>query len=173
MSAAPDVLSTRTCGTCSLCCKVFPVPEFSKPAGRWCAKVEQGKGCSIYAERPQTCRDFYCQWRYSDDLGPEWKPEVSRFVLSIYPGTNSLAVAVDPGMPMAWQQEPYLSSLRMWSEAALEQGDQVLVFIGAKVIAVLPDRAIDLGEMKSGDRIITLKGAKGYDVRLQSGGGGG
>ena len=164
------ILPTRSCGTCSLCCKVFPVPEFSKPAGRWCTKVVQGKGCSIYADRPQTCRDFYCQWRYSDDLGPEWKPEVSRFVLSIYPGTNSLAVAVDPGMPMAWQQEPYLSSLRLWSEAALEQGDQVLVFIGAKVIAVLPDRAIDLGEMKSGDRIVTLKGAKGYDVRLQTGG---
>ena len=93
-------------------------------------------------------------------------------MLSIYPGTNSLVAAVDPGTPTAWQQEPYLSSLRRWSEAALVQGDQVLVFIGTKVIAVMPDRAIDLGEIKPGDRIVTLRGAGGYDVKLRHGAGG-
>ena len=169
---ADEILSSRACGTCTLCCKVFPVAELAKPAGRWCQHVRQGQGCSIYVDRPQTCRDFYCQWRFSDDLGPEWKPEVARFVLSIYPGTNSLSVAVDPGTPAAWQQEPYLSNLRQWSEVALAEGEQVLVFIGAKVIAVLPDRAIDLGEMKPGDSVVTLKGPEGYTVRLKREAGG-
>ena len=123
---ADEILSSRACGTCTLCCKVFPVAELAKPAGRWCQHVRQGQGCSIYVDRPQTCRDFYCQWRFSDDLGPEWKPEVARFVLSIYPGTNSLSVAVDPGTPAAWQQEPYLSNLRQWSEVALAEGEQVI-----------------------------------------------
>lgn len=163
------ILETRACGTCTLCCKVFPVPELAKPAGRWCAHVRQGAGCTIYADRPMTCCEFYCQWRYSDDLGPEWKPEISRFVLSIYPGTDSLAVAVDPGSPSAWRSETYLPSLRRWADAALSEGNQVLVFVGARAIAVLPDREVDLGEIRPGDSIVTLKTRDGYEVERRPG----
>lgn len=157
----------KTCGTCTLCCKIFPVPELGKPAGKWCQHIVQGKGCGIHATRPQVCRDFFCQWIYSPDLGAEWKPEVCRFVMSVYPGTNSLNVSADPGYPNAWREEKYLTRLRIWAKVALEQGDQVLVFNGPRVTAILPDREKDLGEIRPGDRIVSLKSNIGtFDVRL-------
>lgn len=170
MSAAAEpgdgpVLAGRICGTCTLCCKVFPVAELAKPAGRWCVNVKQGQGCAIYAERPGSCRDFFCQWRYSADLGPEWKPEIARFVLSIYPGSNALAVSVDPGSPTAWRAEPYLSSLKRWAGAALAEGNPVLVFTGERATAILPDREIELGVLAPGDRVSVLRGPSGFDVR--------
>jgi len=158
---------TRSCGTCTLCCKIFSVPDLGKPAGKWCKHIVQGKGCGIHETRPQVCRAFFCQWIYNADLGPEWKPEVSRFVLSIYPGTNSLTVSADPGFPNAWREEKYLRQFRLWAAAALEQGDQVLVFSGARITAILPDREVDLGEIRPGDRIVSLKNGRGqFDVRL-------
>lgn len=157
----------RDCGSCTLCCKLFPVPELQKPAGRWCQHIAQGRGCGIHAIRPQVCRAFFCQWIYNTDLGPEWKPETCKFVLSIYPGSNSLVVTVDPAQPRSFARDPYLPMLRRWAGAALEQGDQVLVFNGDRATAILPDREVDLGRIAPGDRIATLKGPAGFDVRVR------
>jgi hypothetical protein len=167
MTAADGIPAGRDCGSCTLCCKLFPVPELDKPAGRWCRHIAQGRGCGIHATRPQVCRDFFCQWIYNPALGPEWKPERARFVLSIYPGSNTLLVSADPGAPAAWRGPLYLPSLRRWAEAALAQGDQVLVFTGNRAVAVLPDREAELGEIGPGDRIVSLKAPGGYDVLVE------
>jgi hypothetical protein len=73
----------RTCGTCTLCCKIYAIRELNKPAGRWCVHAERDRGCKIYNERPDTCRGFYCMWRVDATLGPEWKPETAHFVVSL------------------------------------------------------------------------------------------
>jgi hypothetical protein len=158
---------TRTCGSCTLCCKLFPVPDLGKPSGKWCQHIVQGGGCGIHATRPGVCRTFHCQWIYSDDLGPEWKPEISKFVLSIYPGTNSLVVTVDPGFPRAWAREPYLTGLRRFAAAALAQGDQVIVFRGDHCTAILPDREVDLGIIRPGDALVTLQRGHEYAVEVR------
>jgi hypothetical protein len=158
---------TRSCGSCTLCCKLFPVPELEKPAGRWCQHIAQGKGCGMHETRPNVCRAFWCQWIENPDLGPEWKPEVSKFVLSIYPGTNSLAVTVDPAQPASWRKEPYLSGLRRFAAAALAQGDQVLVFVGSRVTAVLPDGEAELGTIQPADKIVTFRAGNSYRVEVR------
>jgi hypothetical protein len=160
-------VSDRSCGSCTLCCKLFPVPELNKPSGRWCQHIAQGRGCGIHETRPTVCRSFWCQWIENDDLGPEWKPEVSKFVLSIYPGSNSLAVTVDPANPRSWAREPYLSELRRFAAAALAQGDQVIVFKGDVGIAILPDREVELGPILPGDKLVTLKRGAAYDVEVR------
>ncbi|MFM9976055.1 MAG: hypothetical protein ACKVON_15960 [Beijerinckiaceae bacterium] len=160
-------MSERSCGSCTLCCKLFPVPELGKPSGRWCQHIAQGKGCGIHETRPPLCRAFWCQWIENPDLGPEWKPEVAKFVLSIYPGTHSLAVTVDPATPTTWRQEPYLSSLRRWAAAALEDGHQVLVFKGDEVTAILPDREVSLGRIMPGDRLVTLRRGMEFSVEVR------
>ena len=53
---------SRTCGSCTACCKALEVVELTKPLGKWCQHCSIGKGCKIYAERPQSCRDFRCEW---------------------------------------------------------------------------------------------------------------
>ena len=159
--------SARSCGSCTLCCKLFPVPELSKPAGVWCQHIAQGRGCGIHLSRPNVCRAFECQWIENEDLGPEWKPEVSKFVLSIYPGSNSLVVTVDVANPRSWAREPYLSQLRRFAAAALAQGDQVIVFKGNHGTAILPDREVELGVIVPGDRLVTLRRGMDYNVEVR------
>jgi hypothetical protein len=156
---ADALVEGRACGTCTLCCKLFPVPELSKAAGRWCPHVEQGSGCAIHASRPQVCRAFHCQWLYNADLGPEWKPERAKFVLSIYPGSRSLAVTVDPGEPLAWTKEPYYRHLKRWAAAAVAEGEQVVVFNGEAATILLPERDIALGVLQPGDSIVVRRTA--------------
>ena len=51
----------RSCGDCKLCCSTMAVYELDKPRGECCKHVN-GKGCGIYADRPQSCREFECLW---------------------------------------------------------------------------------------------------------------
>ena len=167
MSELLQLAPGKDCGTCTLCCKLFPVPELDKPSGKWCRHIVQGRGCGIHATRPPVCRAFHCQWLYNPDLGPEWKPETAKFVLSIYPKSNTLAVTVDPGFPRNWAREPYISQLRRWSEAALAQGDCVVVFRGDHATAILPDREVVLGVLREGDVLATIRRGLAYDVEVR------
>jgi hypothetical protein len=168
-AAAPHIplAPGKSCGSCTLCCKLFPVPELEKPAGTWCRHIAQGRGCGIHATRPQVCRAFDCQWLFNADLGPEWKPERCKFVLSIYPGSNSLVVTADQGAPRAWAQAPFIAELRRWAKAALDQGDCVLVFERDKASAILPDGEKMLGVIQPGDRIVSVRTPTGYDVEVR------
>lgn len=168
--STPELAHGKDCGTCTLCCKLFPVPELDKPSGKWCRHIVQGRGCGIHETRPPVCRAFHCQWLYNPDLGPEWKPETAKFVLSIFPKSNTLAVTVDPGFPHNWMKEPFLTQFRRWSETALEQGDCVVVFQGTRATAILPDRNVALGELGEGDALVLLRRGHLYDVEVRRNG---
>lgn len=53
----------RECGSCSVCCKELPIRELDKASGVWCMHWKKGKGCRIYGDRPQGCKDFACFWK--------------------------------------------------------------------------------------------------------------
>ena len=112
-----------------------------------------GAGCSIYEHRPAACATFQCLWLKQSELGPEWQPNKSRFVLYFDGEGTQLVVNVDPAQAKAWRKEPFLSTLREWARHGLETGVQVVVKIGRHIIALLPDREIDLGEVGDGERI--------------------
>ena len=60
----------RSCGECSLCCKLLRIEAFNKPVGTWCSHCAPGRGgCTIYETRPTECRDFYCAWLTTPALG--------------------------------------------------------------------------------------------------------
>ena len=58
----------RTCGSCSLCCKVMEIKELKKPMNKWCSHCAKGGGCSIYPTRPAECRTFDCLWLKDESL---------------------------------------------------------------------------------------------------------
>jgi hypothetical protein len=105
--------SGRACGDCSLCCFVLDVPEAGKPDGdNWCPHARPGRGCSIHADRPHVCRAFACEWLRDPQLGPEWKPNVAKFVLS-WDATDGLVLLVQRHPRYdRWREEPYISTLR-------------------------------------------------------------
>lgn len=87
----------RTCGTCTLCCKVYGIPATDSAIGSWCKHCEPGKGCGIWETRPDFCRSFFCNWIMLDWLGEEWRPDVSKIVFTMDPASGYLMFQVDPG----------------------------------------------------------------------------
>lgn len=52
----------RKCGQCQLCCYAIPVKDLDKPALKKCKHQKHRKGCSIYSERPRSCKLWSCAW---------------------------------------------------------------------------------------------------------------
>jgi hypothetical protein len=157
----------RSCGTCSLCCKVYSVKELEKPAGQWCIHSVRGSGCSNHISRPHVCRQFFCSWRVDPNLGPEWKPEVSRFVLSADPKYQALTVMLDPGMPLAWKREPYYSVLKKFSEVFFRINNKLLVNLKGHITVVLPDRDVPIGVIMPGEEIVIWREGSTYGAKLR------
>ena len=124
-----------------MCCKVPPIKALKKPPGKWCPHAVFGKGCGIYADRPAVCSAFYCEWMRNPSLGPEWKPDKAKLVVS-FPD-----IWVDPSVPNAWREPPYFTRIKQRAVEGPERGEFVLVRIGPRLIAVLPDREVDLGHV--------------------------
>jgi len=150
----PTLVAGRSCGDCSLCCKLMRVDEFDKPQGVWCRHCAPGRGgCTIHGTRPAVCRDFYCGWLVGPNLGPEWQPLICRMILFFETNGNRLAVHVDPNHPQTWRQEPYYRQLKDWSREAVAAQQQIVVYIKRRAIVILPDKEVDVGELDPGDHI--------------------
>jgi len=156
----------RTCGTCTLCCKVLAITELAKPAGVWCTHCTPGTGCRIYAERPPSCGFFDCAYLVRADLGEEWKPNVSRIVLMEEPQFDRVLAHVDPQRPEAWRAAPYHAQLRLWASRAAATGGQVHVRVGPRTVVILPDRDADLGVVGEDERILLSRTVTPFGLRL-------
>jgi hypothetical protein len=156
----------RECGTCTLCCKVIAVTDFGKLPGVWCQHCKRGVGCGIYEIRPTDCRTFFCEWMLEKTLGAEWKPERAKFALVTGEGGH-LSAFVDPGFPGAWRNAPYFETFKRWSlEGARATPTRIVTIrIGSRVIVVLPDREIDVGQIGPGE---SLRLERGPDGRIEA-----
>jgi hypothetical protein len=164
----------RHCGDCSLCCKLIQVDAFAKPPGVWCTHCApggthgQGKktgGCRIYESRPAECRDFYCAWLASPTLGEEWRPSRSKLVLRVESDGRLIAVHVDPGDPAAWRREPYYQTIKRFAVNGAGSNQQVIVYIRNRVIAIFPNKEVEVGTMNAGDHLVVreVRGPNGRD----------
>jgi hypothetical protein len=140
-----------------MCCKVPYIEEFRKPPGVWCHHAVAGKGCAIYESRPNSCRAFHCRWLLDGNAGPEWKPDRAKFVVYLQRNGVNLQVAVDPGFPQAWRKPPYYEWLKQWAREGAERGAFVFVRIGERMIAMLPDREEDIGEVGNQDEVVVAR----------------
>jgi len=101
---------TNHCGTCTACCRIFDIPELSKPAGKWCDHCAIGRGCQIYDSRPPICRGFKCLWLMSQEredprerMPVEMRPDKSKVVFHPSTNDNIMAATTMPGAPLAWR----------------------------------------------------------------------
>ncbi len=95
-------MAARPCGECSACCTALGVAEIKKDAGIACCHIgQEGKGCSIYPDRPRSCRDFQCLWRIgagTDDERPDRVGIVLNTTLPDHPGHPAMvALEAWPG----------------------------------------------------------------------------
>jgi hypothetical protein len=138
-------MTTRQCGTCSLCCKVLDVKAVYKPAGQWCKHAVAGKGCNTYKLRPKSCREFECLWLQSEMFSDEWKPENAKFVMAIDAAANCLVIHPDANINAPWRREPFHSFLKTMAESFLANNQVVLINDGKMITLLLPDQEVKVG----------------------------
>jgi hypothetical protein len=143
--------SGRVCGECSLCCKLMSIPELHKPEAHWCTHCKPGHGCSIYQQRPGSCRDFGCKWLLDPKIDDIWYPRRSKMVLHAVInefGTPPvlMKVLIDRAYPTAWRQEPYYSQIKQMALFGLSNNAfhlRIIVPGTEKEVLILPDRDIE------------------------------
>lgn len=105
------------CGSCTLCCTLKKVefPDHTKPEFVRCEFA--CKGCAIYEQRPQPCRDYECLWLQSQARAPaermpnQMRPDRSGVILE---GNSKGTIVATCATPAAWKREPMRSKLLNW-----------------------------------------------------------
>jgi hypothetical protein len=167
LSAYGAPVEGRSCGTCTLCCKILGITELSKPKDKWCPHCEIGRGCKVYDRRPAECSGFFCGYLQAP-LASYWRPDTAKMVVVAELDGNRLAVHVDPGRPVAWRDEPFYSDIKQWALSAAADMKQVVVTIGRRVIVILPDRDVDLGLVADDERIVVGERMTEFGPRLDA-----
>ena len=76
------MVSERSCGSCTVCCRILEIGALDKPAGILC-RHNTGTACGIYSERPEACARWYCLWRKIGALPDALRPDRSGVVFSL------------------------------------------------------------------------------------------
>lgn len=84
----------KSCGECSLCCKLMGIDELSKPLGVWCQHAAPGCGCRIYSDRPESCRAFECAWLKEPEWPDELRPDRAGVIFTISPAAPDEVQAI-------------------------------------------------------------------------------
>jgi len=73
----------KQCGPCNMCCIVLKIDDnkLKKEADTPCKHLSPEKGCSIYADRPETCRNWLCAWMAIPGLPNTLRPDKCGFVI--------------------------------------------------------------------------------------------
>lgn len=124
-------VSPRACAGCTLCCDLMAIKELQKPSRKLCKHCVVGQGCSIYVERPDSCRDWSCGYLSLPDLGEHWHPSKCGMVIHLALGANagkllhegeeveaSIGIKVAKGLEGLWSEEPYWSDVLRLEELA-------------------------------------------------------
>lgn len=125
----------RTCGGCTLCCKLMKVGEIDKPAGAWCPSCVPGKGCGVYDTRPGECRDFRCLW-LQGFLRDEWRPDRIKAVVTSTNGGRTVQVREDA----SYGHEASRAQLRPFVEGLVASGHVVEICRGGSKRVIAPAR---------------------------------
>ena len=92
----------RNCGECTACCVALRIDTESlqKHADVPCQHLSETAGCGVYETRPPVCQEWYCGWRYMEQLGDEWRPDRSRILLKFQAGVHSGLIFQTLGLPL-------------------------------------------------------------------------
>lgn len=152
-----------------MCCKLLAIDVLDKPRGAWCPHCDQKRGCTIYESRPAPCRGFHCGYLRLPQIDDRWKPSKAKFLINYEAQAGRIVIHADPARPDAWRSDPYFKTIRLWAAASRKEGSFVLVWAGANATIVLPDREINLGQVREEQLIVPVERqtARGIEVTFE------
>jgi hypothetical protein len=77
--------SKRSCGGCTLCCRLVPVKSLNKPGGTRCKHQRFRTGCVVHKKEgfPAECHLWSCYWLATDIDVP--RPDHAHYAIDIVP----------------------------------------------------------------------------------------
>lgn len=131
------------CGECGECCKAFAIPGLKKAAGVTCRHFNSGAKCTVYADRPQTCRAYQCLWlkmsedKRFDNPSPALRPDRCGVIIDIREERegSTITLTVDPKRPESIN-DPQVAevALSLWKKT----GFQVVGVLGNNAVEIKP-----------------------------------
>lgn len=144
----------RSCGSCSLCCKLLSIEGLEdRPGWTWCRHCRPGKGgCSIYDGRPDACRNFVCGW-LSGGLdavldSQRWYPAKARMMITAEAVGREVHVViqVDPSFPDRWRESPYREDIQALA-ASIPEFQRLFVRVKYRLIEIRETGEFDHGDV--------------------------
>jgi hypothetical protein len=102
---ALDLVPNRECGPCNACCK-YPIildQALKKPPGVLCPNWGAEVGCTIYEQRPVSCRGHFCAWRQLTQFDDSWRPDISNVYIELKDDPPEHFRHVLPNAPFAFR----------------------------------------------------------------------
>lgn len=88
--------SGRSCGPCTMCCTVMEVKEIGKARDERCEHLRRTtKPCSIYEDRPSSCRAYQCMWLMGA-IDVQLRPDKVRAVMGMNDQGNIVQIMIHP-----------------------------------------------------------------------------
>jgi hypothetical protein len=120
---------------------MMAVPELYKNAWVDCPNCAIGKGCKIYPDRPQPCREFMCGWLMAPYMGEELKPERCHVVF-FQPDADTIVANCDPRAPNAWRAPHVMEMLHVLARTFAQR--IVLVRVENRYWRILEDTVVPI-----------------------------
>ena len=120
-----------------MCCKLMGIKEIDKPVNKWCPHAKPGCGCSIYHDKPPSCNVFECLWLQTE-LGPEYKPDRIKGVLSTLSTGDGLVLYVEPRDYSTIWRKPEIMNL-VGSLITNKNKSKFVINDGARTCVLLDD----------------------------------
>jgi hypothetical protein len=111
------------CGECTLCCKLLETHDIKTERGEICPYCSE-KGCLIYHDRPNECREYKCMWLQMDAVGIEMRPDKSHIIFDKISDTTICAIH-DPDYEISKFVIGQIASFN-------KEGYSVVIFYGKK-----------------------------------------
>jgi hypothetical protein len=113
------------------------MPEFNKPQNVTCKHCTTK--CTIYEDRPKSCRDFKCQW-LKGELPEDMRPDLAHFILEQLIDVPVILCTVEPGYE-------YLIENKSVLEEFYNYKNNGIAVVTNKALALIPDKYTP-GEVK-------------------------
>ena len=115
------------------------ITELEKPREKWCNHCAKGSGCTIYDQRPQSCRDFECVWLQTQSkpghkMAPELRPDRCHVVLATTDDGKTIIAHADS----AYADAGYAGKMGALLRHLIAQGAGVIIASGHRRDAFLP-----------------------------------
>lgn len=132
-----------SCGECGECCVRFDIPELNKAAGKTCRHFNSGAGCTIYDDRPNTCRAYRCYWLLTQEddrfkkMRSDMRPDKIGVVFEFKPSPEGqiIVLTVDPARPEMINDDRVSSFAK---ELRMRTGFPIVGVCGKDRVTILP-----------------------------------